>query len=187
MVVDDAGDPGFQHERQQDRGSAVDDAGQLRNGAAIIVENQREKVRQQYAKGVAEKDRRRQRHDAARRRPVGSQLRAQGGSADLRAAAAPIDEIDQGRDPEVASLVGAERKHGGPAQPYAWLSVLVDDEPGQIAQLLTEIGEIGVNLEDLRLDHSSGRNAGIVEISVLPAKRDVLIDELAVRGWKVLQ
>ena len=78
-------------------------------------------------------------------------------------------------------------KHGGPAQPYAWLSVLVDDEPGQIAQLLTEIGEIGVNLEDLRLDHSSGRNAGIVEISVLPAKRDVLIDELAVRGWKVLQ
>lgn len=78
-------------------------------------------------------------------------------------------------------------KHGGPAQPYAWLSVLVDDEPGQIAQLLTEIGEIGVNLEDLRLDHSSGRNAGIVEISVLPAKREILIDELTVRGWKVLQ
>ncbi len=78
-------------------------------------------------------------------------------------------------------------KHGGPAQPYAWLSVLVDDEPGQIAQLLTEIGEIGVNLEDLRLDHSSGRNAGIVEISVLPAKRELLIEELTVRGWKVLQ
>ncbi|NYE93863.1 prephenate dehydrogenase [Psychromicrobium silvestre] len=78
-------------------------------------------------------------------------------------------------------------KHGGPAQPYAWLSVLVADEPGQIAQLLTEIGEIGVNLEDLRLDHSSGLNAGIVEISVLPAKRDLLIDELTVRGWKVLQ
>lgn len=78
-------------------------------------------------------------------------------------------------------------KHGGPAQPYLWLSVLVDDEPGQIAQLLTEIGEIGVNLEDLRLDHSSGRNAGIVEISVLPGKREMLIDELTVRGWKVLQ
>lgn len=78
-------------------------------------------------------------------------------------------------------------KHGGPAQPYSWLSVLVDDEPGQIAQLLTEIGEIGVNLEDLRLDHSSGRNAGIVEISVLPAKLELLIEELTARGWKVLQ
>ncbi len=78
-------------------------------------------------------------------------------------------------------------KHGGPAQPYAWMSILVDDEPGQIAQLLTEIGEIGVNLEDLRLDHSSGRNAGIAEISVLPSKRDLLIEELTVRGWKVLQ
>lgn len=78
-------------------------------------------------------------------------------------------------------------KHGGPAQPYAWLSVLVADEPGQIALLLTEIGEIGVNLEDLRLDHSSGQNAGIAEISVLPAKREQLIEELTARGWKVLQ
>ncbi|HET8879776.1 MAG TPA: prephenate dehydrogenase, partial [Arthrobacter sp.] len=42
-------------------------------------------------------------------------------------------------------------KHGGPPQAYSWLTVLVDDTPGQIARLLTEIGEIGVNLEDLRL------------------------------------
>ena len=46
--------------------------------------------------------------------------------------------------------------------------------PGQIAKLLTEIGEIGVNLEDLRLDHSSGQNVGMVEISVLPNKHDLL-------------
>jgi prephenate dehydrogenase len=53
-------------------------------------------------------------------------------------------------------------KHGGPPQAYSWLTVLVDDRPGQIARLLTEIGEIGVNLEDLRLDHSSGKNVGMV-------------------------
>ncbi|MDQ4047057.1 MAG: prephenate dehydrogenase, partial [Actinomycetota bacterium] len=37
-------------------------------------------------------------------------------------------------------------KHGGPPQAYSWLTVLVDDRPGQIARLLTEIGEIGVNV-----------------------------------------
>ncbi|MEE9097887.1 prephenate dehydrogenase [Pseudarthrobacter phenanthrenivorans] len=78
-------------------------------------------------------------------------------------------------------------KHGGPAQAYSWLTVLVDDRPGQIAQLLTEIGEIGVNVEDLRLDHSSGQNVGMVELSVLPNKHDHLIEALNDRGWRVLQ
>jgi prephenate dehydrogenase len=78
-------------------------------------------------------------------------------------------------------------KHGGPAQAYSWLSVLVDDRPGQIARLLTEIGEIGVNIEDLRLDHSSGQNVGMVEISVLPNKHDLLVEALTDRGWRVLQ
>jgi prephenate dehydrogenase len=78
-------------------------------------------------------------------------------------------------------------KHGGPPQAYSWLTVLVDDTPGQIARLLTEIGEIGVNLEDMRLDHSSGQNVGMVEISVLPNKHDHLIEQLNDRGWRVLQ
>lgn len=78
-------------------------------------------------------------------------------------------------------------KHGGPAQHYSWLTVLVDDKPGQIASLLTEIGEIGVNVEDLRLDHSAGLQVGMVELSVLPAKRVALVEDLMERGWKVIQ
>ena len=78
-------------------------------------------------------------------------------------------------------------KHGGPPQAYSWLTILVDDTPGQIAHLLTEIGEIGVNLEDLRLDHSSGQNVGMVELSVLPSKHDLLVEALTDRGWRVLQ
>ncbi len=78
-------------------------------------------------------------------------------------------------------------KHGGPPQAYSWLTVLVDDRPGQIARLLTEIGEVGVNVEDLRLDHSSGQNVGMVELSVLPNKHDHLIEALNDRGWRVLQ
>ncbi len=78
-------------------------------------------------------------------------------------------------------------KHGGPAQQYSWLTVLVDDKPGQIAKLLTEIGDIGVNVEDLRLDHSAGLQVGMVELSVLPSRRVTLIHDLTARGWKVLQ
>ncbi|MEV8149019.1 prephenate dehydrogenase [Arthrobacter sp. NPDC080073] len=78
-------------------------------------------------------------------------------------------------------------KHGGPPQAYSWLTVLVDDRPGQIARLLTEIGEIGVNVEDLRLDHSSGQNVGMVELSVMPNKHDLLVEALTDRGWRVLQ
>lgn len=78
-------------------------------------------------------------------------------------------------------------KHGGPAQQYSWLTVLVDDKPGQIAQLLTEIGEIGVNVEDLRLDHSAGQQVGMVELSVLPSRRAALVEELTERSWKVIQ
>lgn len=77
-------------------------------------------------------------------------------------------------------------KHGGPPQAYAWLTVLVEDKPGQIAQLLTDIGEIGVNVEDLRLDHSAGRDVGMVELSVVPSKKAGLIEELADRGWQVV-
>ncbi|MGO4385175.1 prephenate dehydrogenase [Specibacter sp. RAF43] len=77
-------------------------------------------------------------------------------------------------------------KHGGPAQQYSWLTVLVDDKPGQIAKLLTEIGHIGVNVEDLRLDHSSGVQVGMVELSVMPSKRVGLVEELTERGWKVI-
>ncbi|MFI5086611.1 MAG: prephenate dehydrogenase, partial [Actinomycetales bacterium] len=73
-----------------------------------------------------------------------------------------------------------------PAQTYSWLTVLVDDRPGQIARLLTEIGEIGVNVEDLRLDHSAGREVGMVELSVMPNKAAGLVEELTLRGWKVL-
>ncbi|MGW9405722.1 prephenate dehydrogenase [Arthrobacter sp. NPDC055585] len=78
-------------------------------------------------------------------------------------------------------------KHGTPPQSFVSFTVLVDDIPGTIARLLTEIGEIGVNLEDLRLEHASGREVGRVEISVLPSKVHGLVSELTARGWKVVQ
>jgi prephenate dehydrogenase len=65
------------------------------------------------------------------------------------------------------------------------LTVLVDDRPGQIARLLTEIGELGVNLEDMRLEHSPGAPIGIVEVAVLPEVAGGLETDLQARGWRV--
>jgi prephenate dehydrogenase len=78
-------------------------------------------------------------------------------------------------------------KHGTPPNSFARLTVLVDDVPGQIAKLLTEIGDTGINVEDFRLEHSPGRQVGLAELSVLPGKRHELTESLTQRGWKVVQ
>ncbi len=78
-------------------------------------------------------------------------------------------------------------KHGAPPEAFARLTVLVDDIPGQIARLLTEIGDTGINLEDLRLEHSPERQVGMAEISVVPGKRHELTEFLTGRGWRVVQ
>jgi prephenate dehydrogenase len=75
-------------------------------------------------------------------------------------------------------------KHGQ-AKHFAQFIVMVDDKPGELARLLTEIGDAGVNMEDLRLEHSPGAQVGLAEISVLPEVEQHLIGELQARGWKI--
>lgn len=109
--------------------------------------------------------------------------------ATLEAPAAPGSRLD------VAQLItegnaGQDRipgKHGGAPRAFAQLTVLVDDVPGTIAHLLTFIGEIGINLEDLRLDHSPGQPVGLAEVSVEPNRREELVEALTKNGWKVVQ
>ncbi|SFR79567.1 prephenate dehydrogenase [Agromyces sp. CF514] len=82
---------------------------------------------------------------------------------------------------------GVERlpgKHGVDRR-YASLIVMVDDRPGQLAKLFNDVGDAGVNLEDLRLEHSPGAQVGLAEISVLPEVLERLTDELAARGWRI--
>jgi len=78
-------------------------------------------------------------------------------------------------------------KHGGAPKAFATLTVAVDDTPGTIARLLTEIGEAGINLEDMRLEHSPGQPVGLAVVSVDPNRRDELVDALNERNWKVVQ
>ncbi|WP_394160525.1 prephenate dehydrogenase [Galactobacter valiniphilus] len=78
-------------------------------------------------------------------------------------------------------------KHGAPPQSFATVGVIVDDKPGQIARLLSDIGEAGINIEDLRMEHSAGYQVGLVEIQVIPGRRDELEGALSALNWKVVQ
>lgn len=92
-----------------------------------------------------------------------------------------IAEELSGGNAGVARLPG---KHGHDRN-FASFIVMVDDKPGQIARLMNEIGDLGVNLEDLRLEHSPGAELGLAEISVLPEAFTALTEELAARGWRI--
>lgn len=75
-------------------------------------------------------------------------------------------------------------KHGQHKR-FAQIVVLIDDRPGQLAQLLGELGELNINVEDLRLEHAQGAQMGLVEFSVLPDLHEALVSDLKQRGWRV--
>ncbi|GAA1289551.1 MULTISPECIES: prephenate dehydrogenase [Brachybacterium] len=78
-------------------------------------------------------------------------------------------------------------KHGGRTDAFATLTVLVPDRPGELARLLTEIGQIGVNLEDLRLEHELGRAVGLAHVAVDATREELLTRSLGERGWTVAE
>ena len=109
------------------------------------------------------------------------------------AAAGPADgavgaraRVARAIDAGGAGVARVPGKHGRAPVPYEVVVVLVPDEPGRLARLLHDVGDIGVNLEDLVLEHAQGRPVGLAEISVLPAERPRLEAELPRRGWRVV-
>ena len=76
-------------------------------------------------------------------------------------------------------------KHGAPHTAYAAVPVLVPDRPGELARLLHDVGAAGVNLEDLRLEHSQGQPVGLAEVMVLPGAAGTLAAALRANGWTV--
>ena len=63
---------------------------------------------------------------------------------------------------------------------------MIDDQPGQLAKLLTDVGEIGINLEELKLEHSPSAQIGLVELYIAHDKEQKLISELELRNWRLV-
>ncbi|GAA1696054.1 prephenate dehydrogenase [Microbacterium sediminicola] len=82
---------------------------------------------------------------------------------------------------------GVERLPGkhGQNRRFATMVVMVDDTAGQLGRLFGDLGELGVNVEDLRLEHSPGAPFGLAEVSVVPAALHGAAEGLEQRGWKI--
>lgn len=74
-------------------------------------------------------------------------------------------------------------KHGGPPLETGAVYVLVPDQAGELARLFADVGEIGVNVEDLHIEHDPGRPSGLVELVVAANATEDLAAALEARNW----
>ncbi len=77
-------------------------------------------------------------------------------------------------------------KRGEHDRDFVGVAVSVPDRPGQLAGLLVAAAEAGVNVEDVRVEHLSGRPRGLVELLVMPAQRDQLRAALRHEDWELV-
>ncbi|MFB7666680.1 prephenate dehydrogenase [Kitasatospora sp. NPDC056138] len=76
-------------------------------------------------------------------------------------------------------------KHGAPPTRYETVAVVLGDQPGELGRLFGEVGALGVNIEDVIIEHSSGQQVGFVQLSVAPSAVKRLITVLREQGWSV--
>jgi prephenate dehydrogenase len=76
-------------------------------------------------------------------------------------------------------------KHGGRSTAYAVVPVVVSDRAGELARLVNDVGGAGVNIEDLRIEHSPGQPVGLVELAVTPEAETKVTQALTGLGWVV--
>jgi prephenate dehydrogenase len=74
-------------------------------------------------------------------------------------------------------------KHGGKPRNFAVVQVVIADRPGELARLFEAAGAAGVNIEDIRLEHSPGLPVGVAELSVRPEQVGTLVDTMEAGGW----
>lgn len=96
------------------------------------------------------------------------------------------DRIRQALEKGNAGSALLPGKHGAKPTEYSVVTVIVDDKPGELARLLVEVGEIGVNLEELKLEHSPSSQIGLAELFVLPSSAVKLAEELQLRNWRLV-
>lgn len=76
-------------------------------------------------------------------------------------------------------------KHGMKPREYSYLNVVIDDKPGQLGALFNECGEIGVNVEDLNIEHSPNQETGLIRLALSETDSNSLEIHLKSKGWKV--
>ncbi|WP_405619583.1 prephenate dehydrogenase [Streptomyces sp. NBC_01508] len=84
-----------------------------------------------------------------------------------------------------AGRVRVPGKHGAAPASYETVAVLIGDRPGELARIFADAGSAGVNIEDVRIEHATGQEAGLVQLMVEPSAAPVLSAALRERGWSI--
>ena len=92
-----------------------------------------------------------------------------------------VSLLDRGQ----AGVARIPGKHGGAAREFAVVQVVIRDQPGELARLFRATGAAGVNIEDVRIEHSPGLPVGVAQLSVRPAEAGLLLEALEAGGWPV--
>jgi prephenate dehydrogenase len=74
-------------------------------------------------------------------------------------------------------------KHGGQPRLFTVVQVVISDQPGELARLFNAAGAAGVNIEDVRIEHSPGLPVGVAELSVRPGQSAALLEAMRAGGW----
>ena len=121
--------------------------------------------------------------------------------AELRSVRHQLDTViaalDSGSDHEAGDglrsqlergVAGSRRipgKHGAPATAYGEVVVEIPDAPGALGRLFADIGEAGVNVEDISIEHDQNRQVGYLSVAVAPAELERLVARMLDHGWDV--
>lgn len=97
---------------------------------------------------------------------------------------------DRGALAEVlaAGVGGTKRipgKHGQADLVWAEVVVEIPDTPGALAKLFAEVGEAGINIEDMSIEHDQNREVGHLALLVDAAREDQLRQLLEGNDWTV--
>ncbi len=74
-------------------------------------------------------------------------------------------------------------KHGGRGRNYDLLPIVIQDKPGQLAKIFSECESVGVNVEDLTIEHSPGQQTGLVTLALSADDATKLHAHLLQQGW----
>jgi prephenate dehydrogenase len=91
------------------------------------------------------------------------------------------DLIERGRV-EVARIPG---KHGGAKRDITAVTVIVPDEPGQLLRLLGDVADVGVNIEDIAIEHSPRQPVGLTTLYVVTSSATELTTVLSDKNWEI--
>jgi prephenate dehydrogenase len=106
--------------------------------------------------------------------------------ADALTEMAALVESDD-REGVLSRLDAARRLRQGMAAPVAAVRVILEDRPGEIAQVGMALAESKVDLRDLQLRHAVHGGGGVLTLSVRPADAPQLRTALTTLGFRLLE